>query len=607
MASAAYASSVPTTLDPGNTSSAWPLDASLGNASAGTSLAGLAVSGILISLVYLVVCVVGLLGNSLVICVVLRHTASPSVTSVYILNLALADELFMLGLPFLAAQNALSYWPFGSLMCRLVMAVDGINQFTSIFCLTVMSVDRYLAVVHPTRSARWRTAPVARTVSAAVWVASAVVVLPVVVFSGVPRGMSTCHMQWPEPAAAWRAAFIIYTAALGFFGPLLIICLCYLLIVVKVRSATRRVRAPSCQWVQASSCQRRRRSERRVTRMVVAVVALFVLCWMPFYLLNIINVVCPLPEEPAFFGLYFLVVALPYANSCANPILYGFLSYRFKQGFRRILLRPSRRVIMRTDSLGSLWVVLLFPLVFGVPTEEATFGESVASHLTKGCQRCCDPEEPLSPADTVHAPASPSFPYVLPEVRPYINITILKGDKGDRGPLGTPGKPGKDGTRGDRGSQGVKGDKGQAGNPGSSCQMHYSAFSVGRKTGLHSSEDFLPLLFDRVFVNTDGHFDMTTGRFMAPLRGLYFFSLNVHSWNYKETYVHIVHNEQAAVILYAQPSERSIMQSQSVMLPLEPGDHVWVRLFKRERENAIYSDDVDTYITFSGHLIKAED
>ncbi|XP_045148002.1 somatostatin receptor type 3 [Echinops telfairi] len=339
-----YALLVPTTSEPGNTSLAWPLDAALGNRSGGPSPAGLAIRGILIPLVYLVVCVVGLLGNSLVICVVLRHTASPSVTNIYILNLALADELFMLGLPFLAAQNALSYWPFGSLMCRLVMAVDGINQFTSIFCLTVMSVDRYLAVVHPTRSARWRTAPVARTVSAAVWATSAVVVLPVVVFSGVPRGMSTCHMQWPEPAAAWRAGFIIYTTALGFFGPLLVICLCYLLIVVKVRSAGRRVRAPSSQ--------RRRRSERRVTRMVVAVVALFVLCWMPFYVLNIVNVVCPLPEEPAFFGLYFLVVALPYANSCANPILYGFLSYRFKQGFRRVLLRPSRRVRSQEPAAG---------------------------------------------------------------------------------------------------------------------------------------------------------------------------------------------------------------------------------------------------------------
>ena len=114
---------LPVTSEPGNTSSAWPPDAVLGNVSAASSAAGLAVSGVLIPLVYLVVCVVGLLGNSLVIYVVLRQTATPSVTNVYILNLALADELFMLGLPFLAAQNALSYWPFGSLMCRLVMAV----------------------------------------------------------------------------------------------------------------------------------------------------------------------------------------------------------------------------------------------------------------------------------------------------------------------------------------------------------------------------------------------------------------------------------------------------------------------------------------------------
>lgn len=80
---------------------------------------------------------------------------------------------------------------------------------------------------------------------------------------------------------------------------------------------------------------------------------------------------------------------------------------------------------MGTASLGSIWAVFLLPLVFGVPTEEPTFGKSVASHLPKNCQRCCDPEDPLSPADTVNAPVSP---YVLPEVRPYINITILKGE-----------------------------------------------------------------------------------------------------------------------------------------------------------------------------------
>ncbi|NXV95602.1 somatostatin receptor type 3 isoform X2 [Calonectris borealis] len=333
MDTSAFSLPTPAVSEEGNASGSWA-GFTTPNSST-TASPGVVVSGVLIPLVYLIVCVVGLAGNSLVIYVVLRHSVSESVTNVYILNLALADELFMLGLPFLAAQNALSYWPFGSFMCRLVMAVDAINQFTSIFCLTVMSVDRYLAVVHPGKSSKWRTARVAKAVSATVWVLSSVVVLPVVVFSDVPLGMSTCHIQWPEPASVWRAGFIVYTATLGFFGPLLVICLCYLLIVVKVRSSGRRVRALS---------SKHKLSERRVTRMVVAVVAVFVLCWLPFYVLNIINVVCPLPEEPSLFGVYFLVVVLPYANSCANPIIYGFLSYRFKQGFRRAILRPSRRV-----------------------------------------------------------------------------------------------------------------------------------------------------------------------------------------------------------------------------------------------------------------------
>uniref|UniRef100_A0A8C3WHD5 C1q and TNF related 6 n=1 Tax=Catagonus wagneri TaxID=51154 RepID=A0A8C3WHD5_9CETA len=270
----------------------------------------------------------------------------------------------------------------------------------------------------------------------------------------------------------------------------------------------------------------------------------------------------------------------------------------------------GRWVTMGIAALGLLWAALLFPLsAVAIPTEEPTSAEAVASSSSRPCRRCCDPEDPLvladAPAVSSACPSAP--PYVLPEVRPYINITILKGDKGDRGLLGTPGKLGREGPRGERGPQGTKGAKGQVGSPGSPCQMRFSAFSVGRKTALHSSEGYQPLLFDTVFVNPDGHFDLAAGHFVAPLRGLYFFSLNVHSWNFKETYVHVVHNDEAAVILYAQPSDRSIMQSQSVMLALAPGDRVWARLFKRERENAVYSDDIDTYITFSGHLIKPED
>ncbi|XP_077052897.1 somatostatin receptor type 5 [Siphateles boraxobius] len=308
---------------------------------------GPGVAGILIPLIYIAVCVVGLIGNTLVIHIVLRYSQAESVTNIYILNLAIADELFMLGLPFLAVQNGLLSWPFGSLMCRLVMTVDAINQFTSIFCLTVMSIDRYLAVVHPLQSSRWRQPRVAKTVNATVWAVSFVVVLPVVVFAGVLKDDGNCSIVWPEPAEVWKAAFIIYTSTVGFFGPLTVICLCYLLIVVKVRSSGRKVRATSI---------RRRKSERKITRMVVIVVAVFVFCWLPFYVLNIVNLLVLLPGE--FRGLYYFVVVLSYANSCANPILYGVLSDNFKRGFRKALCRSSRRVENHDQQPGTGIVAL---------------------------------------------------------------------------------------------------------------------------------------------------------------------------------------------------------------------------------------------------------
>uniref|UniRef100_A0A4W6CV58 G-protein coupled receptors family 1 profile domain-containing protein n=1 Tax=Lates calcarifer TaxID=8187 RepID=A0A4W6CV58_LATCA len=113
--------------------------------------------GITMAILYLVVCILGLAGNSLVIVAILKLDKMSSSTTVYIFNLALADGLFMVGLPFIASQNFQNHWMFGDMACKVVMVLDGINQFTSVFCLTVMSIDRYMAVADPLRFARWRT------------------------------------------------------------------------------------------------------------------------------------------------------------------------------------------------------------------------------------------------------------------------------------------------------------------------------------------------------------------------------------------------------------------------------------------------------------------
>uniref|UniRef100_A0A8D0KG84 C1q and TNF related 8 n=1 Tax=Salvator merianae TaxID=96440 RepID=A0A8D0KG84_SALMN len=226
---------------------------------------------------------------------------------------------------------------------------------------------------------------------------------------------------------------------------------------------------------------------------------------------------------------------------------------------------------------------------------------------TSSCVRCCGPaEQPFSLTASRYARMTSDSIRTMPKVQPVINITILKGEKGEMGERGISGPEGKAGEPGSRGYSGQKGQKGQSGPPGNSCKQYYVAFSVGRSKSLHSSDYYQHVTFDKEFVNLYKHFNMFTGKFFCYVPGIYSFNLNVHTWNYKETYLHIMKNEEEVAILYSQPSERSIMQSQSLMLELQEGDEVWVRMFKRERENAIYSEESDVYIIFNGYLIKPE-
>ncbi|XP_072312581.1 somatostatin receptor type 2 [Eucyclogobius newberryi] len=282
-------------------------------------------SSVVITFIYFVVCTIGLCGNALVIYVILRYAKMKTVTNIYILNLAVADVLCMMSLPFIALQLALVHWPFGEALCRVIMSVDSLNQFTSIFCLMVMSIDRYLAVVHPIKSTKWRKPRVAKFINLTVWGFSLLVILPTMIFSGLDN-VPVCGIVWPEPQDVYYTAFIVYTFFIGFFMPLAVICMCYLLIIIKVKSSGMRV-----------GSTKRKRSERKVTRMVSIVVAVFVLCWLPFYVFNVTSVTSSIKPTPVVKSTFDCVVVLGYANSCANPVLYAFLSDNFKKSFQNVL------------------------------------------------------------------------------------------------------------------------------------------------------------------------------------------------------------------------------------------------------------------------------
>lgn len=279
--------------------------------------------GVTMAVLYLVVCVLGLAGNALVVVAMLKLDKLSSSTTVYIFNLALADGLFMVGLPFIASQNFQNRWSLGDAACKAIMILDGINQFTSVFCLTAMSVDRYMALANPLRFSRWRTPRCAKVVSALLWLLSLLTILPMALRFSAERGLCIPDVL----SDAWWLGILTFTFVVGFALPFLVMIASYAALLLTLRS--QRLKS-------GSSAPQSEKAERQVTKMVVAVVLVFGTCWLPFYTFNFWSLYQS-GLVLSFARAFECVVLLSYSWSCANPILYACLSDTFRKHFRTLL------------------------------------------------------------------------------------------------------------------------------------------------------------------------------------------------------------------------------------------------------------------------------
>lgn len=282
---------------------------------------------IVTQVLYALVCIVGLLGNTLVIYVVLRYSKMQTVTNMYIVNLAIADECFLIGIPFLIITMSLRSWPFSRFWCKAYMISTGINQFTSSIFLCIMSADRYIAVCHPIAAPRLRTPFVSRVVSLAAWTVSALVMTPIFMYTTlIPTDNGpSCNIVWPEnDSNKGQTSFTLYSFALGFAAPLTLIFIFYCLVIRKLKTVGPK-----------NKSKEKKRSHRKVTKLVLTVIAVYVLCWLPYWAFQVALIYSPATECASRITItVFLVAAcFSYSNSAMNPILYAFLSDNFKKSF----------------------------------------------------------------------------------------------------------------------------------------------------------------------------------------------------------------------------------------------------------------------------------
>lgn len=286
----------------------------------------------------------GVCGNVLVIYVVSIYSRMQTVTNLYILNLAMADLLYLMGLPFLLITSHIGNWIFGNYMCKFYMVITSLNQFTSSFFLSIMSVDRYIAVCHPISSQKYRTSFISKITSLTAWACSSLMVVPVFMYSTTFQVEENvhCNIYWSTFSFVdGQTLFTLYTLILSFILPVFLIFIFYGLVIKKMQTIQTRVKS-----------MERRKSQRKVTKLVLALIIVYVICYLPYWSLQLLLFFLPPMTAHSSFvlSLFLFSSCLSYSCSALNPILYAFLSDNFKKSFHRICLcTPKVRTIFRLN------------------------------------------------------------------------------------------------------------------------------------------------------------------------------------------------------------------------------------------------------------------
>ncbi|XP_037320155.2 G-protein coupled estrogen receptor 1-like [Pungitius pungitius] len=256
---------------------------------------------------------VGFLGNLLILVVNLSHKGHLTSPDVYFVNLAAAD-LFLVGDSLIEVFNLRQGYYNKPGLCTLMKLFQQVNMYSSVFFLTWMSIDRFVALT----GSIGRRMPHARLSCCIIWVCSSLLtVLPFVAAQRQHVGelhfcfADVTQIQWLE-------------VMLGFVLPFCVLGVCYFRIArVLQRSQRGREGLPGRQ---------------KALRMISAAVVVFFLCWLPenvfvsFHLLSGDTYRASVWQDYPLTGHAVRLAA--FSNSCLNPLIYSFLGETFQEKLR---------------------------------------------------------------------------------------------------------------------------------------------------------------------------------------------------------------------------------------------------------------------------------
>ncbi|XP_062972297.1 C-C chemokine receptor type 4 [Elgaria multicarinata webbii] len=268
---------------------------------------------------YSLVFLLGLAGNLLVVLVLLKYKRLRTMTDIYLLNLALSDLLFVFALPFWAYFVA-DKWVFGDSFCKLISWIYQVGFYSGIFFIMLMSIDRYLAVVHVVFALKARTVRYGTLASVVVWLVASTAAVPDLIFSQAVNeyNYTMCKPVYLKNHTTWKLFSVLETNILGLLVPFIVMFVCYTEIVKTLLHC-------------------RNKKKKKAVKMIFAVMIVFFVFWTPYNIALFLQCLvdigiiteCLISKNLDYATQ--VTQTLAFFHCSLNPVIYFFMGQKFKK------------------------------------------------------------------------------------------------------------------------------------------------------------------------------------------------------------------------------------------------------------------------------------
>lgn len=228
----------------------------------------------------------------------------------------------------------LSTWPFSFTWCQTVQYLITCTAYISIYTLVLMSCDRFIAVVYP----------VSRIRSERNTIISIFVLWLIVMYTNIPvfhvhgthdtiykdRVYTYCNFNQTNEVLGYNLEWSTYHEIFfitSYLLPLIFISILYCLMLMRLWRSN------------LSQSKESKRGKKRITRLVLIIVAAFAALWFPIQIILLLKSKGMYSSSTHFtIALQIVAHILAYASSCVNPLLYAFLSENFRKSFRKVII-----------------------------------------------------------------------------------------------------------------------------------------------------------------------------------------------------------------------------------------------------------------------------